>query len=130
MKKALLDRVKEFFADEEVQDLICLFIDEKAKELAGETVYQMPLGEVLDKFLVCHIRMWNLEEEITSNKNDKEVAEASRRLRVVNAERARLREEINRRFSGYELGTQKSYMKRIDLFRKGEEDEPDGGKEK
>jgi len=28
------------------------------------------------------------------------------------------------------LGTQKSYMKRIDLFGKGEEDEADGGKEK
>ena len=50
----------------------------------------------------------------------RKVANASRRLRVVNAERARLREELNRRLSGYELGTEKSYMQRIDMFKEGE----------
>jgi hypothetical protein len=113
-------KLKKVFQDDSLLDQICGFAVEQATELARQAVYQMPLGELLDKFLVCHIRMWNLEEEITSNNNDKEVADASRRLRVVNAERARLREEINRRWSGYEVGTQKSYMKRMDLFNEGE----------
>jgi hypothetical protein len=119
-QKVLQDKMKKLFGDEEVQQAVLDLIHFQTQQIAFQTVYQMPAGELIDKFIVCHVRMWNLEEEITSGENvsdDTKVAMASRRLRVVNAERARLREELNRRLSGYELGTEKSYMQRIDTFR-------------
>jgi len=117
------EKLGEAFQDEHLLEMICAFVNDKASELARQTIYQLPAGELLDKFMVCHVRMWNLEEEITSNKNDKEVAQASRRLREVNSERASLREEVNRRFSGYGVGTEKSYMRRMDRYADGEEEE-------
>jgi hypothetical protein len=122
-QEILRKKMKEFFSDEEVEKAILDLIHFQTQQIAFQTVYQMPAGELIDKFIVCHVRMWNLEEEITSGENandDAKVANASRRLRVVNAERARLREELNRRLSGYELGTEKSYMQRIDMFKEGE----------
>ena len=122
-QEILREKMKEFFSDEEVEKAILDLIHFQTQQIAFQTVYQMPAGELIDKFIVCHVRMWNLEEEITSGENtndDAKVANASRRLRVVNAERARLREELNRRLSGYELGTEKSYMQRIDMFKEGE----------
>jgi hypothetical protein len=122
-QEILRGKMKEFFNDEEVEKAILDLIHFQTQQIVFQTVYQMPGGELIDKFIICHVRMWNLEEEITSGENakdDAKVANASRRLRVVNAERARLREELNRRLSGYELGTEKSYMQRIDMFKEGE----------
>ena len=123
MKKELRDKVSEFFNDVDVQEMVIDLIDDKTKQIALETLYQLPAGELIDKFVVCHARIWHLEEKITSDVSDEVVAQASRQLRLVNAERAKLREEINRRFDGYEVGTQKSYMVRMDLLRQGVEDQ-------
>ena len=59
-QEILRKKMKEFFSDEEVEKAILDLIHFQTQQIAFQTVYQMPAGELIDKFIVCHVSMWNL----------------------------------------------------------------------
>lgn len=54
------------------------------------------LGDLIDKLTVANIRLWHLEDiKHDENASDAEVANAARKICVVNKERNMLIDEIN-----------------------------------
>lgn len=53
-------------------------------------------GDLVDKLTICNIRLWHLEEiKHNPNASDREVADAARKIAVVNKQRNLLIDEIN-----------------------------------
>ena len=67
-----------------------IFIKNKVKEICSQK--QIPenkeliktdnFGEVIDKLIIAHIRMWMLEDSITPEKSDTEIAQTKRKIDV------------------------------------------------
>jgi len=53
-------------------------------------------GDLVDKLTICNIRLWHLEEiKHNAEANDKTVADAARKIAIVNKQRNILIDEIN-----------------------------------
>ncbi len=54
-------------------------------------------GDLIDKLSICNIRLWHLEE-IKNNLDlpDSQIADAARKISIVNKQRNMLIDEINR----------------------------------
>lgn len=53
-------------------------------------------GDLVDKLSICNIRLWHLEEiKHNSDSSDTEVANAARKISIVNKQRNALIDEIN-----------------------------------
>lgn len=54
-------------------------------------------GDLVDKLSICNIRLWHLEEiKHNNDASDKDVADAARKIAVVNKQRNALIDEINK----------------------------------
>jgi hypothetical protein len=61
--------------------------------------YQLSIGELIDRVTIANIKIWHLEQAISDAKKtgDKNaIADMALHIRDLNADRSRLRTEINR----------------------------------
>lgn len=61
------------------------------------------IAELIDRFIVVHLKIWHITE-ILNNETDKDrLAQAGKDLAFFIKERARLRNEINKKLGGREI---------------------------
>jgi len=90
---------------------------ENARDVAKDTGYTVPIGEIIDQLSICNIKMWHTDEGISKAEAGGDYAQAGKlavMARQLNAKRADLREEINMRLDGRGAGTNKiEYCKEV-----------------
>ena len=79
-------------------------------QLPQEEGYKISTGELIDRLSIVNVKMWHMDEGIAKaiKAGDKlKAGELAGFVRELNADRADLREEINRRVDGVGKGTNK-----------------------
>lgn len=85
LEKVIQDRVAEVCADKTVPELL------------PDVVATDNLGEVVEKLIIVHIRMWMLEDQLGVAKTDEEIAALKKKTDICfKQKRPRLVEAINK----------------------------------
>ncbi len=71
IESIIMDRVKEILSKREIP------------EAPGELIQTDNLGEVLDKLVIMHIRMWMLEDAAGTAKNDEEYVKVRKKIDIL-----------------------------------------------
>ena len=73
-------------ASERINKISELLLEEIAERFNKESIHNQDIefsesfAEIMDRFIVLHIRMWKLEDAIAEAKNDSEVADLKRKV--------------------------------------------------
>jgi len=79
-------------------------------------------GNLIDKLTIVNLKIWNLEDIKRDSKNDKEIADATKKTNILNQQRTDLIQELDEmlidsangkiNFKNYKQGDTKNYGKK------------------